>query len=123
MARPTLVIADVPVPFGAAWVHLKPRPHQPVAYEVCVPRELCQAIFDPGNRRPAGLSWPEFLWSETAGLGTFILDAWFEAMAGQTPAAARRWEWVIATVDRIRDEREGICLAGRAERFGSRRFA
>jgi hypothetical protein len=123
MDTPTLSIGGTPIPFAVAWVHLKARPHEPVGYEVSVPRSLWQIVFDPGARRPESLGWRQFIWSDVEELGTFIVEGWFKAMTEHTPSGARRWEWVIATVDGVREDGDRIRLVGRAERFEPRRFA
>jgi hypothetical protein len=122
ITTPTIVISDRPIPFAAVWVHLKPRPYQPSNYTVSVPRVVWPAVFDPTVRRPEGLAWSRFLWSEVGEFGTFIVQGWFKKMSRHLKEDTLPWEWVIATVDEIIEEGDVIRLAGRAERFMPKRF-
>jgi len=121
MQTPSLTIGGTPTPFAAAWVQLKPRPHEPTGYELCVPRSLWPAVFDPGAEREESLSWSEFLRLEVEEYG--FVDVWLSVLSKYCPSEVDRWEWVIATVDQISEHQDHIRVAGRAERFEPWRFA
>ena len=51
-------------------------------------------------------------------LGSFVLDGYIDnmkAMLGNTSKAA--WEWVLATVDEVRQSKDAIEIVGRAVPF------
>lgn len=122
MQTPSLTIGGTPIPFAAAWVHLKPTPHQPTGYEVCVPRSFWSEVFDPATETPGSLNWPEFLWSDVEG-GSLMVQIWFHKLSKHSPSEVRHWSWVIATVDQISEHEDHIRIAGRAERHEPWRFA
>jgi hypothetical protein len=123
MQTPTFTIGGTPIPFAAAWVHLKPHPHEPTGYEVGVPRSLWSDVFDPDTEQAGSLNWPEFLRSDVEELGTGMVQIWFNKLSKYSPSDVRHWEWVIATVDQITEHEDQIRIAGRAERFEPWRFA
>lgn len=121
MQTPSFTIGGTPVPFAAAWVQLKSRPHEPTGYEICVPRSLWPAVFDPGSERAGALGWAEFIRSEGEEYGYFV-DSWLSVLSKHCPSEVRHWEWVIATVDMISEHEDHIRIAGQAERFEPWRF-
>jgi hypothetical protein len=124
MQTPTFAISGTPIPFAAAWVHLKPHPHEPTGYDVCVPRSLWRSVFGPDTEHVESLNWPEFLLSDVEELGTGMVQVWFHKLSKYSPpAVSSPWEWVIATVDQISEHEDYIRITGRAERFEPWRFA
>jgi hypothetical protein len=123
MDTPTLLIGGTPIPLAAAWIHLKAHPHDPVSYEVSVPRSHWQVVFDPGARRLESQSWKEFIEADLMVFGTFIVDGWFEAMSELARSESLPWKWVIATIDGVSEDGDKIRIVGRAEQFEPRRFA
>ena len=121
MQTSSFTIGGTPVPFAAAWVQLKARPHEPTGYEICVPRLLWPAVFDPGAVRAESQSWSEFIWSEAEEYGLFV-DTWLIVLSKHFPSEVSHWEWVIATVDQISECEDHIRIAGLAERFEPWRF-
>lgn len=105
MQTTSFTIGGAAVPFAAAWVQLKSHPHEPTGYEVCVPRSLWPAVFDPGAERAESLSWSEFLRSEAEEYGPFVGD-WLRVLSKHCPSEVRHWEWVIATVDQISEHED-----------------
>src|SRR4051812_33886001 len=101
----SFTIGGIPVPFAAAWVKLKSRPHEPTGYEVCVPRSLWPDVFDPDTEPAGSLNWPEFLRSDVE-LG--MVQFWFKKLSKHSPSEVRHWEWVIASVDQITEHEEYI---------------
>lgn len=124
MQTPSFTIGGTPVPFPAAWVKLKVRPHEPTGYEVVVPHLLWPAVFDPGAERAESQNLPDFLRSEMEELGSMIVRCWFSVLSKYSPSPeVDRWEWVIATVDEISEHVDRIRISGQAERFEPQRFA
>lgn len=123
MQTPSFTIGGTPVPFKAAWVKLKLRPHQPTGYEVVVPRSLWPDVFDLCEERAESQNWPEFLNSEMEKLGSMIVRFWFGVLSKYSPSPeVRHWDWVIATVDQISAHEDRIQITGLAERFEPLRF-
>jgi hypothetical protein len=120
MQTPTFTIGGATVPFEAAWVQLKPRPHEPTGYELCVPRSLWLDVFDPDAERRESQNWSEFLKLEVEEYG--FVDLWLSVLSEYFPSEVDHWEWVIATVDQITEHSDHIQITGRAERFEPGRY-
>ncbi|HEY8504493.1 MAG TPA: hypothetical protein VIL46_07915 [Gemmataceae bacterium] len=123
MAAPYLVIAGTPVGFDRVWVHLKARAQDPEVYVAAIPLELLPSLFDPHETKSATQSWSAHLRNLAGELGTFILDGYFQALWKHTTTKPRRFDWVIATLDEIREDMEFVYFTGQAERFDNSRFA
>ncbi|HJZ58587.1 MAG TPA: hypothetical protein VKE74_26840 [Gemmataceae bacterium] len=125
MASPQLLIAGTPVGFDRVWVHLKPRAkvHDPKPYVAAVPLQLGPSLFDPHGTKAQATPWSDHLWGLTEELGTFFLDGAFQALWRHTTTKPRRFEWVVASLDEIREDAEFVYFGGQAERFDTSRFA
>ena len=123
MQTPSFTIGGTPVPFKAAWVKLKLRPHEPTGYEVVVPRSLWPDVFFLDTDRAESQSLPEFRNSEMENLGSMVVRFWFGVLSKHSPSPeVQHWEWVIATVDKISEHEDHIRITGQAERFEPWRF-
>jgi hypothetical protein len=123
MASPYLVIAGKPVGFDRVWVHLKRKAHDPQPYVAAVPLELLQPLFDPHEIKTGTQSWSNHLRSLVDEFGSFILDGYFQALWRHTTTKPRQFDWVIASLEEIREDTEFVYFAGQVERFDNSRFA
>jgi hypothetical protein len=124
MQTPALYIGGNQIPFAAAWVHLKAEPYHSIDYEVRIPRSLASQVFDPAATRPPEVGWPQFIRSEVDDLGTFIVEGYFRSMKALAPASPELgFEWIITTVDAVREDEHWLIIEGVAERFDPNRFA
>jgi len=89
---------------------------------VTTPEPLLGEIFDPYSTKPEKEPWNEFIRSQVESSGTFILEAYFKAMAGIAGDEGRRYEWVITQPDNIGEGGEGVELVGQAECFDPARI-
>ncbi len=104
--------------FSKVWVHLKAKCKlKPVPFKVTIPESELRNIFDPYDTKPATESWCDFIRNQIESLGTFILEAYFDAMAQKDGDEEKRYEWVIAKLDSIVENAEGVELVGQAEPF------
>jgi len=70
--------------FTSVWVHLQDVREPSVRFKVRVPEESANAVFDPYGRRAADDPWAKFIGETVAGLGAFIVEAYFRSMAKAT---------------------------------------
>lgn len=107
--------------FRTVWVHLQNvSESESVGYRIVVPRSCTPQVFDPGNTRNADTSWPVFIQSLVAELGTFVVEGFVENISNIVEDREREYRWVIATVDKVLETERGIELLGRAVPFVNR---
>lgn len=103
---------------SALWVHFQePTRASAFQYKIMVPSSYVRAVFDPlsltGPDKPL-LGYINELVGE---LGSFIVEGYIENIAKVMCVETKRYRWVIAGVDCIREAPEGIELVGKALRF------
>ncbi|HYE74297.1 MAG TPA: hypothetical protein VEF04_13245, partial [Blastocatellia bacterium] len=64
----------------------------------------------------------DFIKSHVDSLGTFILEAYFKAMARLCKDEDWCYEWVIARLDNVIEKEEIIEIVGKAERYAPQFF-
>ena len=105
--------------FEKAWVHLQdPYRAPPVPFQISVPMSSAQEVFDPYCTREVDKDWKTFINEQIRDLGGFIIDGYIDNMkailGNKRPDA---WEWVLATVDEVRQCEDAIEIDGRAVPF------
>ena len=100
------------------WVHFQEPTRAPAfQYRILVPSEFIRPVFDPlsliGPDKPL-LAYINELVGE---MGTFIVDGYIRNIAKVMRVETKRYRWVLAGVDCIREVPEGIELLGKALRF------
>jgi hypothetical protein len=100
------------------WVHFQELTRAPAfQYRILVPSAYVRPVFDPlsltGPDKPL-LGYINELVGE---MGTFIVDGYIRNIAKVMRVETKRYRWVIAGVDCIREVPEGIELLGKALRF------
>ncbi|SRR5712692_8458883 len=107
------------ISFEKVWVHLQdPFRARPLPYRLSVPLGAAHQVFDPYDAKPHDKEWFAHIEEQVKDLGSFVLDGYIDnmkAMLGNTSKAA--WEWVLATVDEVRQSKDAIEIVGRAVPF------
>jgi len=104
------------------WVHLQsPAGKDWRDFKVMVQAGRAPEVFDPSGMRDWGVPWPDFIWSQIHELGTFIVEAYFDAMQECMGQCRSPFRWVIATIDTV-VENDGIELRGKALPFSPRQY-
>jgi hypothetical protein len=118
-------IGDHDVGFEKVWVHMQdPYRATPVPYRIDVPLSLAQQLFDPYFTKAAAMDWATFIQAQVRDLGTFIFEGYIESMKALVGNNLENsWEWVLATVDEVRQSEDGIEIVGRALPFNPSLYA
>lgn len=112
---PSLKIGGRSVPVGQVFVHLqKPWRLPPAPFVLFVPTSRLQGIFDPHHICPPEVPIDAFLTDLIAEHGTFVLEGYMEGVRKAVNSARGPFEWVIATVDRMESNDDGLLLSGEA---------
>ena len=99
-----------------AWVHLQ-DPYRATSkqYRISIPISDAQRIFDPYITKGADTTWATHIANHVREIGTFILQGYIDniklilGVTGQS-----NWEWVLATMDDVRESDDAINIVGRA---------
>ncbi|MEZ6136186.1 MAG: hypothetical protein R3C53_14930 [Pirellulaceae bacterium] len=117
-----LIIDGFHESFGRVWVHIQdPGTCQIVEYRVRVAESVVDSVFDATDKE-SGVSWDEYLREEVNELGTAMLSRYFSNMSQIAEATEEGYRWVIATLDSVIEDADGIELVGRAIPFESSKF-
>jgi hypothetical protein len=109
------------VQVATIWAHLK----QPVStdyatYFIGVSCKMAHVVF--GTEKPDSLSWADYVLANVHEFGTFVVDGYVKSLTNLAKTSRGPFEWVLITVDDIREETGLICLTGKAERFNNEKF-
>jgi hypothetical protein len=95
-----------------------------VCHRISVPLGFAQQLFDPFFTKTASMNWPAFIQVQVRDLGTFILEGYVESMKELVGNNLENsWEWVLATVDDVRQSEDAIEIVGRALPFDPSLYA
>jgi hypothetical protein len=112
----TLTINGERVGVDAVWAHLKkPADKEYPIYHLSVPYAIAPIVF--GAEKPEALSWAVHVFQTINEFGTFMVDGYIANLTRFAETKRGPFEWVIITVDQVREEGDLLGLAGRAERF------
>jgi|688.fasta_scaffold1255740_1 hypothetical protein len=117
-----LRIGDDLESFGNVWVHIQdPGTTPTTSYRARIAKNSLDFVFDATDKDTAA-SWEEYLCDETRELGSAMLSCYFAKMSQIAVAIEGGYRWVIATLDTVIEDDDGIELRGRAIRFDSSKF-
>ncbi|MBX9787546.1 MAG: hypothetical protein K2Y37_01395 [Pirellulales bacterium] len=118
---PSVVVGATAVSFGVVWVHLQPVKEAAGALSYCITvgRAHVNGVFDLAGRR-GEQSWPDYIASDVAQLGSFILEGYVDRLVELTRSERRPYEWVVATLDRVEETPDSLQLIGLAVPFIAR---
>ena len=110
--------------FEKLWVHMQdPYRAQPVPYRISVPLAAAQEVFDPYCTRAFDKDWATFIKEQIGDLGGFILDGYINGMKAILGNDRKNaWEWVLATMDDVRQSEDAIEIVGQAVPFDPRSY-
>src|SRR5712692_3505815 len=93
--------------FDRLWVHMQdPYRATPVIYRIEVPIELAHQVFDPYYYKDRDKGWVPYIKEHVSELGTFIVEGYLENMKTITGCLNPASEWVLATVDEVRQSED-----------------
>ena len=122
MTNSEIYINDVLESFGRVWVHIQNVDTVPCAsYSVRMAFDTIEIVIDPVDKEPS-ISWNQYLREEVSEGGSFMLSIYFEKLRQLSGADKEQPRWVIATLDSVLEDAQGIELRGRAIGFDPKRF-
>ena len=123
MTTSTIFINDAIESFGRVWVHVQDVDGMTcMPYRVHIAFEDIGFVIDPEDKDPS-VSWDHYLRKQVSELGSGCLSLYFlqlRKLIGIVDGEQPRW--VIATLDAVFEDSDGIVLHGRAVGFDSSRF-
>ena len=104
--------------FSTLWAHLQDTPDGTWSpFSILVPEELSEELFDPGRTRDSSVSMPDFVMDQVETLGTFIVDGYVKDLRRLAGETREHYAWVIASIDRVSQNPDGILLEGKVVPF------
>jgi hypothetical protein len=120
MKQPEIIIEinGLPQTFDRVWVHLqRAKTEEHVPYRIVVPKPFARDIFDPYGTKAPTEGWPAFLERMIGDVGTFIVETYIENMGKRAGQREKNFQWVITSVDTIRETDQLLELGGEAVTF------
>jgi hypothetical protein len=114
MDKPFIIIDACDADIGSLWVHMQSvegKRYWP--YRMVVPIGRAAEVFDPQSTRASGVGWAEHVQSLVDELGTCMLEAYVKNMVKCAQAGSGHTEWVVATLDEVRESEDFIELLGK----------
>jgi hypothetical protein len=123
MPNALLIVDKNTESFGRVWVHVQDPNLRftSVEYRARIATAYVESVFDAPDKE-AGDSWERYLREETRELGSAMLEAYFKKMAAISGAKQEPYRWVIATLDAVVEDDNGLELQGRAVPFDSNKY-
>ncbi|MGA9772164.1 MAG: hypothetical protein WBV94_24240 [Blastocatellia bacterium] len=108
---------------ATVWVHFQEMDRQAtVPYRIWVPDMHFHQVFDPYATKAASQTRVEYLNDTIREFGTFIVEGYVENMVQVLGESRKPYQWVIVSVDDIRENESGIELMGKAVRFDQTQY-
>ena len=121
MNKATLTVDGVPVSFSNLWVHTQDVSSVPhVEYRARVMAGFVDQVFDD-LEKDSNITWGEYVLEEVSEYRG-ILAHYFARICKLTGDKQSYYHWVIATLDAVIEDENGIELRGKAVAFDPSRF-
>ena len=116
MTKATLTIDGVPKSFSNLWVHtqnVSSVPH--VEYRARVMKDYVDQVFDDPEKG-SNITWSEYVLEEVSECRG-VLGHYFARICKLTGDKQSYYHWVIATLDAVVEDENGIELRGKSVAF------
>jgi hypothetical protein len=122
MTKVELKVSGVNTNFGSVWVHItEVDPLTSLPYCAKIGKESIDYVFDAQDK-VTEVSWNDYLLSEISELGSSMLSLYFTKMCKLSEDNETDYKWLIATLDNVVEDANGITLEGKAIPFDSNKF-
>ena len=122
MTKATLTVDGVPVSFSNLWIQFQDVSAVPhVEYRARVMTDYVGHVFDDPEKG-SNITWGEYVYDEVSEYGSGILRHYFARIRELTGDEQSYYHWVIATLDAVVEDENGIEFRGKAVAFDPSRF-
>ena len=116
----TFAIDGEQVPVEAIWVHFQGGDSLDArSFTLTVPSVYVKGVFDPHCNCPPSVALDGYLTNLISELGTFVVGGYVKSIRQLLQKDQAGYQWVIATVDEVKDTGTAMVLRGKVVPFVS----
>jgi hypothetical protein len=122
VTRSEIYVNEALESFGRVWVHIQNVDRlSSVTYRFRIAFDTVDFVIDPVDKDPS-ISWDQYLREEVSEGGSLMLSIYIAKLRRLSGVDEEQPRWVIATLDKVIEDDNGIELHGRAISFDPDRF-